>query len=148
MIKKPLRPGIKKYETREITDHSHREQNRFDAKIAEARAILMTPYTDIKEVHIPVGPNRDISITMRFDEEEGLVFHKLIAHVCGKHGIKGEVQTLSVPAKGSRGKFIMDTGCGHDLISRNRAKKPGLEVEKSECSSYVILHGKRCDKHK
>ena len=40
---------------------------------------------------------------MRFDEEEGLVYHhKLIPHVCGKHGLKGEVQTLSVPAKGSR----------------------------------------------
>ena len=25
----------------------------------------------------------------------------------------------------------MDTGCGHDLISKNRAKKLGLDVEKS-----------------
>ena len=69
---------------------------------------------------------------MRFGEEEGLVYdRKLIPHVCGKHGIKGEVQTLSVPAAGSRAKFIMDTGCGHDLISKNRAKKLGLDVEKS-----------------
>lgn len=67
MIKKPLRPDIKRYE-------SHREQNRFDAKVAEARAMLMTPQTSVKEVHIPVGPNGDIAITMRFDEE-GLVFH-------------------------------------------------------------------------
>ena len=132
MIKKPLRPDIERYEIREVTDFSHREQNRFDAKIAEARAILMVPYTNIKEVHIPVGPNGDIAITMWFDEEEGLVYdRKLIPHVCGKHGIKGEVQTLSVPAKGSRAKFIMDTGCGHDLISRNRDKKLGLDVEKS-----------------
>ena len=79
-----------------------------------------------------MDPNKDISITMRFDEEEGLVFHhKLIPHVCGKHGIKGEVQTLSVPAKGSRAKFIMDTGCGYDLISRNKAKKLDLEIEKN-----------------
>lgn len=76
VIKKPLRPDIRRYETREITGHSHREQNRFDAKVAEARAILMTPYTNIKEVHIPVGPNGDISITMRFDEEEGLVYYR------------------------------------------------------------------------
>ena len=41
------------------------------------------------------------------------------------------MQTLSVPAKGSREKFIVDTRCGHDFISRNRAKKLGLEVEKS-----------------
>lgn len=55
----------------------------------------MTPYTDIKELRIPVGPNGDISTTMRFDEEEGLVYHhKLVPHVCGKHGIKGEVQTF------------------------------------------------------
>ena len=40
VIKKPLRPDIKRYETGEVTDHSHREQNRFDAKVAEARAIL------------------------------------------------------------------------------------------------------------
>ena len=92
----------------------------------------MTLFTSIKEVHIPVGPNGDIAITMRFDEEEGLVFNrKLIPHICGKHGTKGEVQTLSVPAKGSRAKFIINTGCGHDLISKNRAKKLGLDVEKS-----------------
>ena len=36
--------------------------------------MLMTPQTSVKEVHIPVGPNGDIAITMRFDEE-GLVFH-------------------------------------------------------------------------
>ena len=132
MVREPLRPDIKRYETREVTDHSHREQNRFDAKVAEARATLMTPYTNIKEVHIPVGPKGDIAITMRFDEEEGLVHnHKLIPHVCGKHGVKGEVQTWSVPAKGSSAKFIMVSGCGHDLISKNRAKKLGLEVEKS-----------------
>ena len=113
VIRKPLRPDIKRYETREVTDQSHREQNRFDAKVAEARAILMVPYTSIKEVHIPLGPNGDIAITMRFDEEDGLVYdRKLIPHVCGKHGIRGEVQTLSVPAKGSRAKFIMDSG--HD----------------------------------
>ena len=127
VIKKPLRPDIKRYETGEVTNHSHLEQSRFDAKVAEARAILMTPYTSIKEFHIPVGPTGDIAIAMRFDEKEGLVFtHKLIPHVCGKHGTKGEAQTLSVPAKGSRAKFIMDTGCGHDLISKNRAKKLGL----------------------
>ena len=49
----------------------------------------------------------------------------------GKYGIKGEVQTLSEPAKGSRAKFIMDTGGGHDFISKNRAKKLGLDIEKS-----------------
>ena len=42
VIKKPLRPDIKKYDTGEVTNRSHREQSRFDAKIAEARAILMT----------------------------------------------------------------------------------------------------------
>ena len=124
VIKKPLRP--ERYDIWEVTNQTHREQNRIDAKVAEARAILMTPNTSIKEVHIPVGPNGDIAIAMRFDKEDGLVFgHKLIPHVC-KHGAKGEVQTLSVPAKGSRAKFIMDTGCGHDLISKNRAKKLGL----------------------
>ena len=50
---------------------------------------------------------------MRFDEEEGLVFnHKLIPHVCGKHGTKGEVQTLSVPAKGLRVKSKVHHGHG------------------------------------
>ena len=106
----------------------------------------MTPYTSIKEVHIPVGPNGDIAITMRFDEEEGLVFnHKLIPHVCGKHGTKGEVQTLSVPAKGSRAKFIINTGSGHDLISKNRAKKLGLDVEKS-VHPMSFFFSERCDK--
>ena len=81
----------------------------------------MTPYTSIKEVRIPVGPNGDFCIAMRFDEEEGLVFdHKLIPHVCGKHGVKGEVQTLSVPAKGSRAKFwIQDV----DMTSSQRTER-------------------------
>ena len=119
-IKKPLRPDIKKYDMWEVT--AHREQSRFDAKVAEARAILMTPNTSVKEVHIPAGPNGDIAIAMRLDEEDGLVFgRQLIHHVCGKHGIKGEAQTLSVPAKG-----------GHDLISKNRAKKLGLKIEESD----------------
>lgn len=61
----------------------------------------MIPYTDIKEIHIPIGPNGDIAITMRFDDEEGLVFqHRTISHVCGKYAIKGEMQILLVPAKG------------------------------------------------
>ena len=50
MFKKPLRPDIRRYEIREIIDHSHREQIRFDAKVDEARAIVMTPYLNIKEV--------------------------------------------------------------------------------------------------
>lgn len=44
----------------------------------------MIPNTGIKEVHTPVGPNGDIAIAMRFDEEDGLVFGRaLIPHVCG-----------------------------------------------------------------
>ena len=125
MVKKSLRPDVKRYETGEITNYFHRE-------ILEARAILMTPYTNIKEIHILVGPNGDITITMRFDEEEGLVFiHKFIPHVYGKHGTKGDMQVLLASAKGSRAKFIMGTGCGHGLISKNRDKKLGLDVEKN-----------------
>lgn len=49
--------------------------------------MLMIPFTENREVHIPVG---DISIAMRFDDEEGLVFnHRLIPHICGKKGSKG-----------------------------------------------------------
>ena len=40
VIKKSMRPDIKRYETGEVTNHSHREQSRFDAKVAEARAVL------------------------------------------------------------------------------------------------------------
>ena len=52
VIRKPLRPDIKRYETKEVTDHSHREQSRFDAKVAEARAILMVP-TPTSRKYIP-----------------------------------------------------------------------------------------------
>ena len=33
------------------------------------------------------------------------------------------------PARRSDNSFIMDTGCGFDLISRSRVKKLGLECE-------------------
>ena len=74
-----------------------------------------------------------ISITMRFDDEDA-PNHPLIPHVCGKHGIKGNAQTLSAPACKSRSKttIIMATGCGHDLISRNRAKKLGVQIEEND----------------
>ena len=100
----------------------------------------MIPNTGIKEVHTPVGPNGDIAIAMRFDEEDGLVFGRaLIPHVCGMAS-RVKYKTLSIPAKGSRAKAIVDTGCGHDLIPKNRAKKLGLKTEESD--------NPMCDKHK
>ena len=141
--RKPLRPDIKRYDEKELTCYTRKEQIRFEEKVAEARGILMVPYTEIKRVRIPVGPKGDLSVTMSFDEDDGLVFHhKVIPHVCEGKKDHADTKTLSIPAKGSRTKFIMDTGCGYDLISKGRAKKLGLEVRESDQSmSFYTANG-------
>lgn len=93
----------------------------------------MVFYIEIKRVRILVGLKGDLAVIMFFDEDDGLVFYyKVIFYVCEGKKDYVDIKILFILVKGLRMKFIMDIGCGYDLILKGRVKKLGLEVRESD----------------
>lgn len=90
-------------------------------------------FRDINEVIMIVGPNYDISMKV-IDEDEDedghdkFVEERVIPHVDRSSICKENVVRVSVPVEERDRKFIMDSGSGHDLISKRKAERMGLDT--------------------
>ena len=112
----------------ELTSNEHRELVRMSECRARARAVILDniAYPSIHQVQVVVGPKFDIMIK---ENDEGDFAETLVDHGGDRPSPDEGTMCIAIPARRSDYSFIMDTGCGFDLISRSRVKRLGLECK-------------------
>lgn len=92
----------------------------------------MDEFKNVDEVIMIIGPNYDVRVKIinEDDDEEGsdrFIIESIVPHVKRKDAFKENVMCIVVPVEERDRKFIMDSGSGHDLISKKKVERLGLE---------------------
>ena len=75
------------------------------------------------------------------DVDEQVFIEEYIQHVPGKFGMKGNVMCITVPVEERDKKFIMDSGCGHDLIARKKVDRVDMDMYDDEVVNVHTANG-------
>jgi len=96
-----------------------------DHLIARARAKVLNNHINGRKPEVKVMIGRDIYINVRWKGNEVL---EDMVKLSKKKNKKSELPCASADTCGRSVRFIVDTGCGHDLISQRQVKELGLET--------------------
>lgn len=129
-----------------FADHFVSEQHIMEVLVggirARAKALILEQELEdgcapMATIHI--GPVH--AMRLRMTDGDGIDFvEEIVEHMTVKKDHNGVHFAISRKKKST--KFIMDTGCGHDLISQDK-------VDKMRFEKYPLLHSQRCrDFHK
>lgn len=115
---------------------------------AKAKAALMDQNYEnakIDEVIIVMGPDLDSTVTMNLRGDGTIskeVFtNSFVAHKPGRYGIKGNVMCITVPVEERDKKFIMDSGSGHDLISKTKVERMDFGTYRDQTVNFHTANG-------
>ena len=124
---------VRKIDTDKLYDPQHTEQV-YDCRRARAKAQLMRhmvlqkkrPKLETSQVRVP---GSDIIITVVYNRKQDVFFELAPGHAY----LKGlpearEICMVQPEILKSQMKFIMDVGCGHDLVSQGKATRNNLET--------------------
>ena len=100
----------------------------------------------IDSVILIVGPNYDVELKLLGEDEDehspdGVVVERLIPHIDRSMTQKDNVMCITVPVEERDRKFIMDSGSGHDLISRKKAIRMELDMHPCDPVTFHTANG-------
>ena len=101
-----------------LKSDTFKHQAMVDHFIARARAKVLNNDIQGRKPEVKVKVGRDIYVTVRWKGSE--VVEDMVK--------MSKKRITSTDSSGKLVRFIMDTGCGHDLISQRKVKEMGLET--------------------
>ena len=96
-----------------------------DHLIARARAKVLNNDINARKPEVKVVIGKDVYINVRWKGSE--VVENMVKWN-RKRNKRIESPCATADSSGKSVRFIMDTGCGHDLISQRKVKELGLET--------------------
>ena len=134
-----------------MKDGHERYMSKLAVTKAKAMGFIMDQsekYKHVNRVVIIAGPEYDLQITMNDPESEsgGVMNEEMIRHVGSKErGLQQKhddgLLCITVPATDRDRRFIMDTGSGHDLISKRKVDRMDLEVYDADVVNFHTANG-------
>ena len=108
----------------------HRELSAYQVQRSLIRAKILREVVDdiYKKHYFPV--TKESSIMFEYDRNKDETKESAVDWK-KQHGMPKNVFAMSTCIS-KRVKWLMDTGCGHDLIGRAKAKSLGVEIEKDD----------------
>ena len=108
----------------------HRELSAYQVQRSLIRAKILREVVDdiYKRHYFPV--TKESSIMFEYDRNKDEIKESAVDWK-KQHGMPKNVFAMSTCIS-KRVKWLMDTGCGHDLIGRAKAKSLGVEIEKDD----------------
>ena len=125
----------------DLNDEQPKSDNVLGLVRARAKAIIIDVHglrQNVPEVRIITGPKFDILIKLDENNEELNFTEELVKHVSQNKLMKMKnTRCISLPIQVKDGRFILDSGSGHDLISQRKAAMMNL---KTRACDPVVFH--------
>ena len=134
-------PYQRKVEMDEIRTPEWKNQCHMETLIARAKGLLMENGSDNREVRIQINASLIYKVAL-IDNKDEIAFSERLEKTDAQNNVvSSEVVYISTPILEKDRRFILNSGSGHDLISKRKAARLELKVVDCDPVTFHTANG-------